>query len=184
MEVAHFSQSLLAITPYVSGGVRQRRRRQRLRRGRRHLLEAERAVPAHGHVNPDFGQVESDDIVVNFSAIETFFSDKRPFFTENQGFFDFATPSDNSQLLYTRRVGGPADDGKVRATSRGAQAQRQRRRHQLRRVRRRRGRRGRPLIPALRLTRESEVHDFGVMGTQVERPFLDRDATVLGVDHN
>ena len=62
-------------------------------------------------VNPDFGQVESDDLVVNFSATETFISDKRPFFTENQGIFEFTTPSDFSQLLYTRRVGGPADDG-------------------------------------------------------------------------
>ena len=62
-------------------------------------------------VNPDFGQVESDDLVVNFDATETFISDKRPFFTENQGMFEFTTPSDFSQLLYTRRVGGPADDG-------------------------------------------------------------------------
>ena len=62
-------------------------------------------------MNPDFGQVESDDLVVNFSATETFISDKRPFFTENQGIFEFTTPSDFSQLLYTRRVGGPADDG-------------------------------------------------------------------------
>src|SRR3546814_14613263 len=36
---------------------------------------------------------------------------KRPFFTENQGLFEYTTPSDYSQLLYTRRVGGPADDG-------------------------------------------------------------------------
>src|SRR3546814_20576482 len=36
--------------------------------------------------------------------------DKRPFFTENQGQFEYTTPSDYSQLLYTRRVGGPADD--------------------------------------------------------------------------
>ena len=62
-------------------------------------------------VNPDFGQVESDDLVVNFDATEIFISDKRPFFTENQGIFEFTTPSDFSQLLYTRRVGGPADDG-------------------------------------------------------------------------
>ena len=62
-------------------------------------------------VNPDFGQVESDDLVVSFDATETFISDKRPFFTENQGIFEFTTPSDFSQLLYTRRVGGPADDG-------------------------------------------------------------------------
>src|SRR3546814_5961609 len=27
------------------------------------------------------------------------------------GLFEYTTPSDYSQLLYTRRVGGPADDG-------------------------------------------------------------------------
>ncbi|MBC7984865.1 MAG: hypothetical protein H7Y02_13545 [Candidatus Obscuribacterales bacterium] len=63
-------------------------------------------------LNPDFGQVESDDLVVNFDAIEVFLSDKRPFFTENQGLFDVRIPqSSGAQLLYTRRVGGPADDG-------------------------------------------------------------------------
>ncbi len=64
-------------------------------------------------LNPDFGQVESDQLVVNFGAVETFFSDTRPFFTENQGFFDvpFGSINNNSRLLYTRRVGGNADDG-------------------------------------------------------------------------
>jgi len=61
-------------------------------------------------LNPDFGQVEADELVVNFDAVETFFTDKRPFFTENQGFFDLRTP-DNGQLIYTRRIGGNADDG-------------------------------------------------------------------------
>ena len=60
-------------------------------------------------VNPDFGQVESDALVVNFSAIETFFTDRRPFFTENQTYFDLAHPL--GTLFYTRRVGGPLDDG-------------------------------------------------------------------------
>jgi hypothetical protein len=60
-------------------------------------------------LNPDFGQVEADELVVNFDAIETFFSDRRPFFTENQGFFDLRTPNDGL-LIYTRRIGGPADD--------------------------------------------------------------------------
>lgn len=61
-------------------------------------------------LNPDFGQVEADDLVVNFEAVEVFFSDKRPFFTENQAFFDLRTP-DQGQLVYTRRIGGPGDDG-------------------------------------------------------------------------
>ena len=128
------SQSLLAVTPYASGLYDNVGRR------------AATATPAStcsgnrtassqltATVNPDFGQVESDDLVVNFDATETFISDKRPFFTENQGIFEFTTPSDFSQLLYTRRVGGPADDGdRLGRHHRGAQAQRQPRRDQVR----------------------------------------------------
>lgn len=70
-------------------------------------------------LNPDFGQVEADELVVNFDAVETYFSDKRPFFTENQGLFDLRTP-DNGQLVYTRRIGGPADGGDGAAEIDGA----------------------------------------------------------------
>ena len=137
-------------------------------------------------INPDFGQVESDDLVVNFGATETFISDKRPFFTENQGMFEYTTPSDFSQLLYTRRVGGPADDGNgsgdITAAvklngSLGAD--------QVRCVRRRRGRvpSGRS-FGALRLVRDFDKQNLGMMLTRVDRPYLDREATVLGVDHN
>jgi hypothetical protein len=66
-------------------------------------------------VNPDFGQVESDDLVVNFSAIETFFSEKRPFFTENQSVFDLRLP-DEGRLINTRRIGGNADAGPLGAS--------------------------------------------------------------------
>ena len=136
-------------------------------------------------MNPDFGQVESDDLVVNFDATETFISDKRPFFTENQGMFEFTTPSDFSQLLYTRRVGGPADDGEgsgditaalklngsVGATKYGIFAA-----DEADEVGRSFG--------ALRLVRDFTTQNLGLMVTKVERPFLDREATVLGVDHN
>lgn len=61
-------------------------------------------------LNPDFGQVEADELVVNFDAVEVFFSDKRAFFTENQGVFDVRT-TDSGILVYTRRIGGPRDDG-------------------------------------------------------------------------
>jgi hypothetical protein len=136
-------------------------------------------------VNPDFGQVESDDLVVNFSATETFISDKRPFFTENQGIFEFTTPSDFSQLLYTRRVGGPADDGvgagditaalklngSMGDTKYGlfgadeAEAA------------------GRTFA-AGRLVRDFSKQNVGLMATWVDRPWLDRRASVVGVDHN
>jgi hypothetical protein len=136
-------------------------------------------------VNPDFGQVESDDLVVNFSATETFVSDKRPFFTENQGIFEYTTPSDFSQLLYTRRVGGPADDGEgsgditaalklngsIGATKYGVFAA-----DEAESVGR--------TFSALRVVRDFEKQNLGFMATQVDRPYLDREATVFGVDHN
>src|SRR5690606_32812721 len=37
---------------------------------------------------------------------------------------------------------------------------------------------------AARVVRDYEKQNVGVMLTQVERPYLDREATVLGVDHN
>jgi len=135
--------------------------------------------------NPDFGQVESDDLVVNFDATEVFISEKRPFFTENQGIFDFTTPSDFSQLLYTRRVGGPADDGQgagdiigalkfngsLGATKYGVFAAEEDESV------------GRS-FQAARLVRDFSTQNLGLMMTNVDRPFLDRRATVYGVDHN
>ena len=123
--------------------------------------------------------------MVNFSATEIFISDKRPFFTENQGIFEFTTPSDFSQLLYTRRVGGPADDGNgagditaavklngsIGATKYGVFAA-----DEADEVGR--------TFSALRLVRDFSKQNLGAMLTQVDRPFLDREATVLGVDHN
>jgi hypothetical protein len=135
-------------------------------------------------INPDFGQVESDDLVVNFGAEETFFTDKRPFFTENQGIFDFGMLIDNSQLIYTRRVGGPADDGNgagdvtgavklngsVGATRYGVLAAQES------------GDAGRS-FSALRLIHDFGTQTLGMLATRVERPWLDRDADVLGIDH-
>src|SRR3546814_17242209 len=62
-------------------------------------------------LKPDCAEGESEVVGVNSGATETCIGDRRPFFTENQGLFEYTTPSDYSQLLYTRRVGGPADDG-------------------------------------------------------------------------
>jgi hypothetical protein len=138
-----------------------------------------------GTVNPDFGQVESDDLVVNFSATETFISEKRPFFTENQGIFEFTTPSDFSQLLYTRRVGGPADDGEgpgdisaalklngsFGATKYGLFGA-----DEAESVGR--------TFTAARLVRDFETQNVGLMATWVDRPYLERQATVVGIDHN
>lgn len=185
MEVPLYSQSLLAVTPYASGLYDNVGGRGDANAGVDVFWKPSGQFQLTATINPDFGQVESDDLVVNFSATETFISDKRPFFTENQGLFDYTTPSDDSQLLYTRRIGGPADDGagsgdihaalklngSVGAAKYGLFAAEES------------GEAGRSFA-ALRLVRDFSRQDVGMMLTHVERPWLDREATVLGVDHN
>ncbi|HJR74219.1 MAG TPA: DUF5916 domain-containing protein [Luteimonas sp.] len=185
IEVQKYSQSLLAITPYASGLYDNVRRDSDFDGGVDIFWKPNGQFQATATINPDFGQVESDDLVVNFSATETFISDKRPFFTENQGIFEYTTPSDFSQLLYTRRIGAPADDGNgagditaavklngsLGQTKYGVFAA-----DEADEV-------GRSFY-ALRLVRDFSNQNLGFMATQVERPFLDREATVMGVDHN
>ena len=186
VEVPSYSQSLLAVTPYVAA----------LQDNVRHAGDYDAGVDVFwkpngrfqlsGTLNPDFGQVESDSIVVNFSAIETFFGDKRPFFTENQSYFEvpFGSLGNAQQLIYTRRVGAPADDGdgagdvaaavKINGSAGGfgygAFAASER------------GDAGRDFY-ALRATRDFARQGFGATVTRVERPFLDREATVAAIDH-
>ena len=185
LDVPAYDQSLLAITPYVSGLYDNVRGRGEGNAGADLFWKPNGRFQLSATVNPDFGQVESDELVVNFSATETFVSDKRPFFTENQGIFEYTTPSDFSQLLYTRRIGGPADDGGgasdiaaavklngnlgalkygVFSADEADSAGRS--------------------FHALRLVRDFQTQNLGMMLTRVDRPFLDREATVLGVDHN
>jgi hypothetical protein len=185
IEVANHSQSLLAITPYVSGLYDNVGGSGDSDAGVDVFWKPNGQVQLTATVNPDFGQVESDDLVVNFDATETFISDKRPFFTENQGLFEFTTPSDFSQLLYTRRVGGPADDGEgsgditaalklngsVGATKYGVFAADE-------------GEAVGRTFGALRLVRDFAKQNVGLMATHVTRPYLDREATVFGIDHN
>ncbi len=132
-------------------------------------------------INPDFGQVESDQLVVNFDAIETFYTDKRPFFTENQAYFQVNNPG--GQMFYTRRVGGPSDDGSgaadidaaVKANGSfgdlgyGVFAAQEN------------GDAGRDFLMA-RGTHVSEDLTLGLTQTHVDRPFLDRVADVSSVD--
>jgi hypothetical protein len=179
-----YSQPLLAITPFAVGVYDNVRGMGDLDAGADIFWKPNGRFQLTATLNPDFGQVESDDLVVNFGAVESFFSDKRPFFTENQGLFEVPFGTGNSRLLYTRRIGGPADDGDgagdvaaavklngslgtvnygVLAASESGEA-------------------GRDFY-ALRATRESDVHDFGTLLTHVDRPFLDRQASVLSFDH-
>ncbi|HEX5961485.1 MAG TPA: DUF5916 domain-containing protein [Rhodanobacteraceae bacterium] len=184
VEVPAFSQSLLAVTPYVSGLYDNIGHTGGLSKGVDVFWKPNGQFQLTATLNPDFGQVESDDLVVNFSATETFFSDKRPFFTENQGIFAFGLLADNSQLVYTRRVGAPADDGRgfgdisaavklngsVGANSYGVLAAQER------------GEAGRQFA-AVRMMHDFGTQTLGVLLTDVDRPFLDRQATVLGLDH-
>lgn len=185
LEVPAYDQSLLAVTPYMSGLYDNVRGGARSDAGADLFWKPNGRFQLSATINPDFGQVESDDLVVNFSATETFVSDKRPFFTENQGLFELTTPSDFSQQLYTRRVGGPADDGigagditaaiklngSVGAAKYGVFAAEED------------GPAGRS-FQALRLVRDFADQNLGAMLTRVDRPWLDREAFVLGVDHN
>ena len=191
IEIPVYSQSLLAVTPYVVGLHDLVARDNSFDAGADIFWKPNSQFQLTATINPDFGQVESDSLVVNFGAQETFFSDKRPFFTENQGFFDFGLLLDNSQLLYTRRIGatsddcfvvgatcsGPADitgaikfNGSIGATQYGAF------------VADEGGEAGRR-FSALRLQRSFGAHNLGAMVTNVDRPFLDRSANVLGFDH-
>jgi hypothetical protein len=185
VEVTDYQQSLLAVTPYVSGLYDNVHGGTHVDGGVDVFWKPNGQFQMTATVNPDFGQVESDDLVVNFDATETYVSDKRPFFTENQGLFEYTTPSDFSQLLYTRRIGGPSDDGKgagditaavkvngsLGATKYGVFLADES------------GQAGRS-FRALRLVRDFSTQNLGLMVTQVERPWLDREATVLGIDHN
>lgn len=184
VELPAYSQSLLAITPYAVGLYDNVDGASDFDAGADIFWKPNGQIQLTATINPDFGQVESDDLVVSFDAEETFFGDKRPFFTENQGIFDFGLLIDNGQLLYTRRVGGPADDGSgagdigaavklngsLGATNYGLMFAEEN------------GEAGRS-FRALRLNHGFERQNVGLLATQVLRPFLDREARVLGIDH-
>lgn len=184
VEVPHYEQALLAVTPYVVGLYDNISGESDLDAGADLFWKPNGQFQLSATINPDFGQVESDDLVVNFGAVETFFGDKRPFFTENQGLFDVPFGAGNSRLLYTRRIGGTADDG----SGAGDVAAAVKLNGSLGQVRygvlaaTEKGEAGRDFL-ALRATRDFGAHDLGTMFTRVERPWLDREASVLSVDH-
>ncbi len=187
IDVPEYSQSLLALTPFVSGVYNNISHKLHFDTGTDIFWKSSGSFQLSAALNPDFGQVESDDLVVNFSAVPTFFSDKRPFFTENQSFFDvpFGSNNNNDRLLYTRRVGGPTDDGSgaagdvtaavkangsiagfnygVFAASEADAVGRN--------------------FEAVRATRDFDTQGFGAMITNVDHPLLDRTATVYEFDH-
>jgi Domain of unknown function (DUF5916) len=185
IEIPQYSQSLLAITPYVVGVTDRISGDTVFDAGADIYWKPNSRFQLTATLNPDFGQVESDELVVNFDAVETFFSDKRPFFTENQSLFNVRFGAGNSSLIYTRRVGGLNDtqdgagdvtaaiklNGSLGELNYGVFAASEA------------DDIGRDFY-ALRLTRDFGEQDFGFMATQVNRPFLDRVANVYAVDHH
>ncbi|HET7300825.1 MAG TPA: DUF5916 domain-containing protein [Oleiagrimonas sp.] len=184
--VPGYSQPLLAVTPYVSSLYDHVQGQGRLRQGVDVFWKPDSQFQLTGTIHPGFGQAESDDLVVNFKATESFFSEKRAFFTENHGIFDFPLISGNSQLIYTRRMGGASDDGsgrladinaavklngRVGSTDYGVLSADER------------GPTGR-FFNALRLVHAFDTQSVGMLLTRVEHPWLDREANVLGMDYH
>jgi hypothetical protein len=110
IEIAAWQRPALDLIPYASVDIDRLRDREELRSGVDVFWKPTGRQQLSLALRPDFGQVESDDLVVDFSAIETFFSEKRPFFTENQSLFTLPTTS-GGQLLNTRRIGAAPDAG-------------------------------------------------------------------------
>jgi hypothetical protein len=121
VEIEQFPTSLLSVFPYASFASDWLRDRLDARFGADVFWKPSARFQVIASLRPDFGHVEADELVVNFSALETLFSDKRPFFAENQSLFDVRVPRTSAsllttdRLLYTRRVGGPRDDGQEQA---------------------------------------------------------------------
>jgi hypothetical protein len=181
IEIEQYRQGLFAITPYGVLLNDLRDNTTRFKAGADLFWKPGGDHQFAATINPDFGQVESDQLVVNFSAVETFFTDKRPFFTENQSAFNVSHPF--GDLFYTRRVGGPADDGSgaadidyaVKADGRlGAfgyavfNASED-------------GAAGRD-FSLLRGTHAGNGLDLGITHTRAERPWLGRSAHVTAFD--
>ena len=185
VEVPAYSQSLLAMTPYVVSTSRMTGGGTAGDGGADLLWKPSGAFQLTATLNPDFGQIESDELVVNFDAVETFYSDKRPFFTENQGLFDVPFGQNKSGLVYTRRVGAMADDGsgpadvlaalKLNGSLGGTEY------GLLSSVERGRG--GRDFF-AFRAVHNLAHQDLGLLATQVQSSFLERTASVLELDHH
>ena len=70
IDVAQYSQSLLTVTPYVSGIYDNVATKGMFDAGADIFWKPNGQFQLTATINPDFGQVESDQLVVNFSATE------------------------------------------------------------------------------------------------------------------
>jgi Domain of unknown function (DUF5916) len=180
IEIAAFDQGAFAITPYVTALTDLKNDQQSYKTGADIFWKPNSNHQLALSINPDFGQVESDELVVNFDNVETFFTDKRPFFTDNQAAFE--STSQAGDLLYTRRIGGPADNGdgaaQIRAAAKASGNV---------------GDFGYAVFGAseaesfgrdfsfLRASHRGDKHTLELTQTAVDRPFLDRQARVNAV---
>ncbi len=160
IEVPAYSQALLAVTPYVSALYDNVGHRGGFTEGADLFWKPNGQFQLTGTINPDFGEVESDDLVVNFGATETFFSDKRPFFTENH---DGNGVGDIDAAVKFNGSVGTTSYGVLAADERGDAGR---------------------TFGAARVVHDFGDQSLGMMLTRVDHPFLDRTATVLGVDHH
>ena len=133
VEVPQYSQSLFAITPYVSGLYDNVRGRSHLQEGADLLWKPNGQFQLTAALNPDFGQVESDDLVVNFGATETYVERQAAVLHREPGHLRLqpARRQQPAGLYAARRRPVRRWPWRRRHQCRG-QAQRQRRHHQLR----------------------------------------------------
>jgi Domain of unknown function (DUF5916) len=101
--------------PYVTSEYDIEDEESELKAGMDVVWRPNSAAQFTGTLNPDFGQVESDELEVNFTAFETFFTEKRPFFTENSTLFSNKVPFGDRQV-HTRRIGAAPDVGENEST--------------------------------------------------------------------
>ena len=108
MNFKQYEVSKLDFFPYITISDDSVTEEQNTKTGAEIFWKIDSSKQLNATLNPDFGQVESDELVVNFSATETYYSDKRPFFAENQSMFEVQ----GYQMFYvinTRRIGGAPD---------------------------------------------------------------------------
>ena len=158
MEMTKYSQSLLAMTPYVSGLYDNVDDDSDFDAGADMFWKPNGQFQLTATLNPDFGQVESDDLVVNFERDRNLHQRQAAVLHREPGHlrihhavrFQPAPLHPPCRRARRRRQ-------RRRRHHRGGQAQRQHRRDQVRRVRRRRSRRSRTLVrraaPGARLQR-------------------------------
>ena len=201
IKVKKYESSQLDIFPYLTFSDDSASELSDTKGGAEIFWKIDSSRQLNATINPDFGQVESDELVVNFSAYETYYSDKRPFFAENQSLFNIQG-YETFYVINTRRIGAAPDYNCSNLSSLNAdlcnlnQIGTSDIDFALRYIEQTENldigflgaseadenfSQGRDFY-ALRLRRNSENLTLGYLGTHVDRPILDREATVHASD--